>query len=105
MTCEDQRRALEAATHFNPVDFVSCVRDRRGNFFDLTRFVNPEAGFVCRKSMEGRSLKVLELPGLWNGGMWDWLTVFVEVPGESFTPVKTVNDLLGPEHQECGCEN
>jgi len=88
-----------AATHFNPVDIVCGVRDAQGNPFDLSQSVNRDAVFISRKSKEGRELKALELPGLWNGGMAYWNTVFVEVPGITFNPVKTVNDLLRNEHQ------
>lgn len=87
------------ATHFNPVDLVCCLRDYRGEKFDLPAFVDEEAGFLSSKSFEGRELKALELPGLWNGAMSDWNTLFVEVPSETFNPVKTVLDLLRPAHQ------
>ena len=95
----DQQAILKASTHFNPVDLVCGVRDWRGEPFDLRRFVDPAAVFISRKAQDGRRLKALELPGLWNGAMADWTTVFVEVPVETFTPVKTVTDLLRPEHQ------
>ncbi len=94
-----QKKIAMAATHFNPVDLVCGVRDYRGNKFDLTRFVDPDTSFISMKSHQGRVLKALELPGLWNGAMADWLTLFVEVPLITFNPVKTVNDLLRPEHQ------
>lgn len=94
-----QRAVFAAATHFNPV-FMACgVRDWRGQPFDLRRFVDPSAVFIARKSKDGRELQALERPGLWNGAMARWHTVFVEVPLETFTPVKTVNDLLRPAHQ------
>ena len=86
-------------THFNPVDLVCAIRDYKGNRFDLPAYVNPATGFISDKSKNGRELKALELPGLWNGAMSDWNTVFVEVPLETFNPVKTVNDLLRPQHQ------
>jgi len=86
-------------THFNPVDLVCAVRDYKGNKFDLKKFVDPSTGFISQKSKSGRDLKALELPGLWNGAMSDWNTVFVEVPLETFNPVKTVNDLLRLQHQ------
>jgi hypothetical protein len=86
-------------THFNPVDLVCAVRDYRGHKFDLTQFVDPSTGFISHKSKNGRDLKALELPGLWNGAMSCWNTVFVEVPLATFNPVKTVNDLLREQHQ------
>jgi hypothetical protein len=98
----EQRAIWEKATHFNPVDLVCALRDDQGVPFDLAEYVDHEAVFICRKSMEGRELKALELPGLWNGGMARWLTVFVEVPITTFNPVKTVFDLLRPEHQPEG---
>ncbi|MCQ2184265.1 MAG: DUF4301 family protein [Bacteroidales bacterium] len=91
--------SLEGATHFNPVDLVCCLRDYHGNKFDLTRYVDEETGFISSKSYQGRELRALELPGLWNGAMSDWNTLFVEVPLETFNPVKTVLDLLRPAHQ------
>jgi hypothetical protein len=94
-----QRAIVAAATHFNPVDLVCGVRDYQGSSFPLTQFVDPNTGFISIKSHEGRELKALELPGLWNGSMARWNTVFVEVPLSTFTPVKTVLDLLRPEHQ------
>lgn len=86
-------------THFNPVDLVCGLRDYKGGKFDLTRFVDPATGFISHKSKSGRELKALELPGLWNGAMSDWSTIFVEVPLSTFNPVKTVNDLLRDQHQ------
>ncbi len=86
-------------THFNPVDLVCSIRDYKGNKFDLPRYVDPATGFISYKSKSGKDLKALELPGLWNGAMSDWSTIFVEVPLETFNPVKTVNDLLRPQHQ------
>lgn len=88
-----------SATHFNPVDLVCAIRDKNGKPFDLVKYVDPQTGFISFKSKNGRELKALELPGLWNGAMSDWNTVFVEVPIETFNPVKTVNDLLRPQHQ------
>ena len=90
---------LKGSTHFNPVDVVCCTTDYLGRKFDLQRFVDPETGFISSKSYEGRPLKAQELPGLWNGSMSNWNTVFVEVPLITFNPVKTVLDLLRPEHQ------
>jgi len=91
--------AMSRATHFNPVDLVCCLNDYKGKHFDLLRFVDSDAGFMSSKSFEGRELKALELPGLWNGAMSDWNTLFVEVPIETFNPVKVVLDLLRPAHQ------
>lgn len=95
----DQKRILSASTHFNPVDLVCGVRDFQGRNFHLPDFADPKTGFITMKSKEGKELKALELPGLWNGGMAEWTTVFVEVPAVTFNPVKTVNDLLREEHQ------
>ena len=92
--------AMARATHFNPVDLVCCLRDYKGGKFNLLKYVDPEAGFISSKSFEGRELKALELPGLWNGAMSDWNTLFVEVPIETFNPVKVVLDLLRPAHQK-----
>mgnify|MGYP003296921859 FL=1 len=86
-------------THFNPVDLVCALKDYRGNRFNLLEFVDPATGFISNKSKNGRELKALELPGLWNGAMSDWSTIFVEVPLSTFNPVKTVNDLLREQHQ------
>ncbi len=86
-------------THFNPVDLVCAIRDYKGQKFDLPRYVDPSTGFISQKSKNGRELKALELPGLWNGAMSNWSTVFVEVPLSTFNPVKTVNDLLREQHQ------
>lgn len=94
-----QEAIWNSATHFNPVDLVCGLRDHRGRPFDLRNYVDPEAVFISRKSQNGRELKALELPGLWNGAMSDWISVFVEVPIATFNPVKTVNDLLRAEHQ------
>jgi hypothetical protein len=92
------KKLFNASTHFNPVDLVCSVKDYKGNKYDLHRFLDPDTGFISHKSDKGRELKALELPGLWNGAMADWNTVFVEVPLSTFNPVKTVNDLLRPEH-------
>jgi hypothetical protein len=98
-TAPDQRDVVSRATHFNPV-FMACgLRDRRGKRYDLDRFVDHDAVIVSRKSHEGRDLKSLERPGLWNGAMAYWNTLFIEIPIETFNPVKTVNDLLRPPHQ------
>jgi len=96
---ESQRAAVLEATHFNPVDLVCGVRDVSGAAFDLRAFVDARAGIVTKKSHQGRDLLALERPGLWNGAMAEWITVFVEVPISTFTPVKSVSDLLRPEHQ------
>jgi len=94
-----QESAFNKSTHFNPVDLVCGVKDYKGNAFDLINFVDYNAGFISYKSKDGKDLKALELPSLWNGSMADWITVFVEVPLITFNPVKTVNDLLKKEHQ------
>ncbi len=94
-----ERRLFQDSTHFNPVDLVCGVRDWKGKPFDLLRFRNPKAVFISKKSLNGRELKALELPGLWNGAMAHWITLFVEVPSKTFNPVKTVFDLLKPAHQ------
>ncbi len=86
-------------THFNPVDLVCAIKDYQGKAFDLPAFVDKTTGFISSKSKGGKELKALELPGLWNGAMSDWSTVFVEVPLSTFNPVKTVNDLLRDQHQ------
>jgi len=93
------KNIFSESTHFNPVDLVCYVKDYEGNKFDLLKFRDPETGFISIKSKDGRDLKAQELPGLWNGGMSDWNTIFVEVPLITFNPVKTVNDLLREEHQ------
>ena len=94
-----QKEIFSKATHFNPVDLVCYVRNFNGEQFDLREFVDPSTGFISVKSKDGLELKAQELPGLWNGAMADWITVFVEVPIITFNPVKTVNDLLRKEHQ------
>ena len=95
---EDQEAIFKGSTHFNPVDLVCGCWNYKGEAFNLTDYVDPNTGFVSSKSKDGRELKALELPGLWNGAMADWITIFVEVPIETFNPVKTVNDLLKPMH-------
>ena len=94
-----QKEILSQATHFNPVDLVCAVRDYKGKKFNLLDFVDPNAGFITKKTRNGDNLKALELPGLWNGAMAHWISVFVEVPLTTFNPVKTVNDLLKSAHQ------
>ena len=90
---------MQQATHFNPVDLVCATRDAAGNPYYLPDFVDEKTGFISHKSKDGKELLALELPGLWNGAMSRWNTIFVEVPISTFNPVKTVNDLLRPEHQ------
>ena len=89
---------MAGGTHFNPVDLVCYIRDTHGKKFDLRKYVDPETGLISEKSLAGVPIRALELPGLWNGSMSDWNTLFVEVPAETFNPVKTVNDLLRPAH-------
>lgn len=95
----DQRACWIRATHFNPVDMVCGLRDYTGRPFDLARFRDPATGFISEKSYAGRTIRVIEWPGLWNGGMAGWNTVFVEIPAAAFQPVKTVMDLLHPAHR------
>ncbi len=92
--------AMKGATHFNPVDLVCAVKNYKGEKFDLTKYTDPSTGFISEKSYQGKALKAQELPGLWNGAMSNWNTQFVEVPLVTFNPVKTVLDLLRPEHIE-----
>lgn len=96
---ENQIKIFESATHFNPVDLVCGIKDYNGQKFDLTKYIDANSGFVVEKNKNGKPYKAFELPGLWNGAMAKWLTVFVEVPLITFNPVKTVNDLLKPAHQ------
>jgi len=95
----EQKNLMQEATHFNPVDLVCGLRNYKGKKYDLMRYLDPQTGFISSKSKDGRELKAQELPGLWNGAMAFWNTVFVEVPISTFNPVKTVNDLLRPQHQ------
>ena len=99
MSDDHARECLASATHFNPVDIVCCLHDYKGQSFDLLQYVDEDAGFISSKSYQGRELKALELPGLWNGAMSNWNTLFVEVPLATFNPVKVVLDLLRPAHQ------
>ncbi len=99
MTDSGQKRIFNSATHFNPVDLVCGVRAYDGKNFDLRRFVDKDAGFISLKSMDGKDLKAMELPGLWNGSMAYWNTVFVEVPAGTFSPVKTLFDLMKDDHR------
>ncbi len=96
---QTQKDIVANATHFNPVDIVCGVKNYKGTRFDLSQFVDPKAAFITQKSQNGVDIKALELPGLWNGSMAYWNTIFVEVPVSTFSPVKTVNDLLKPAHQ------
>lgn len=95
-----QAKILASSTHFNPVDIVCCIRKNNGEIYKLGDFIDYSAGFVSEKFIQGQVIKALEWPGLWNGSMALWNTVFVEVPISTFNPVKTVNDLLRPGHQE-----
>jgi hypothetical protein len=95
----NSKKHFSASTHFNPVDLVCGTKDYKGQSFDLLKFRDMQTGFITEKSKSGRELKALELPGLWNGAMAGWNTLFVEVPLITFNPVKTVNDLLRDEHQ------
>jgi Domain of unknown function (DUF4301) len=94
-----QKDILKKATHFNPVDLVCGIKNYKGKTFNLTKFVDPKTAFITMKTKVGNELKALELPGLWNGSMANWNSIFVEVPLITFNPVKTVNDLLKPQHQ------
>lgn len=94
-----QAEILKSATHFNPVDLICGIRNYKNEKFDLTQFIDHESGFIVEKNQNGKPLKAYELPGLWNGAMAKWITLFVEVPLITFNPVKTVNDLLKPAHQ------
>lgn len=96
---KQQEKILKNATHFNPVDLVCAVKNFKGDKFDLTQFVDHSTGFIVEKNKNGIKYKSYELPGLWNGAMANWITIFVEVPLITFNPVKTVNDLLKPTHQ------
>lgn len=95
-----QEGILNSATHFNPVDLVCATKDYKGRYFDLRKYVDPETGFISKKTKGALVVKSQELPGLWNGAMAEWITLFVEVPLATFNPVKTVNDLLRKEHLE-----
>ncbi len=99
MANPEQKKLFQEATHFNPVDIVCSLKNYEDKKFELPRYVEPSTGFITKKSKDGRDLKAQELPGLWNGSMADWNTIFVEVPVITFNPVKTVNDLLREQHQ------
>ena len=94
-----QAEIISKSTHFNPVDLVCGIKNYKGEKFDLRNYVDVNSGFISTKSQSGKTLKAQELPGLWNGAMADWITIFVETPIITFNPVKTINDLLRPEHQ------
>ena len=96
---KSQKEIFKNATHFNPVDLVCGLKNYKGEKYNLNEFVNPNAAFISTKTQAGKELLALELPGLWNGAMAKWNTIFVEVPLITFNPVKTVNDLLKPAHQ------
>lgn len=96
---EADKEMMLKSTHFNPVDLVCAIKNYKGEKFNLLNYVDKNTGFISLKSKSGKEMKALELPGLWNGAMSDWNTIFVEVPIETFNPVKTVNDLLRVEHQ------
>jgi len=96
---KQQKEILKQATHFNPVDLVCGIKNYKGVQFDLTQYVDPNTAFITMKNKTGKDLKALELPGLWNGSMANWNSIFVEVPLITFNPVKTVNDLLKAPHQ------
>lgn len=104
MSSERQREIWNSSTHFNPVNMVCSLKDPQGKNYPLARFADPTAVIITLKTSEGRELKALERPGLWNGGMARWNTVFVEVPEEIFHPVKSVTDLLRPGHQPRGID-
>lgn len=95
----EQNAIINSSSHFNPVDIVCGIKDYKGNKFNLLNYIDHDTGIISKKTKQGKPLKALELPGLWNGAMSDWNTIFVEVPVSTFSPVKTVNDLLKPEHQ------
>ena len=95
---EEQQKIVQQSTHFNPVDLICYTKDFKGNKFDLENFIDADTGFISYKSKNGKDLKALELPGLWNGAMANWLSLYVEVPLITFNPVKTIKDLLRKEH-------
>jgi hypothetical protein len=99
MNNKSQKSIVKEATHFNPVDIVCGVKNFKGEKFDLVNFIDHNAAFITEKTKYGKPIKAFELPGLWNGAMAKWTTIFVEVPLETFNPVKTVNDLLKSPHQ------
>jgi hypothetical protein len=96
----NQKEIFSKSTHFNPVDLICATKDVDGQKFDLLNYTDPATGFITTKSKDGKDMKVQELPGLWNGAMAYWNTIFVEVPLATFNPVKTVLDLLRDQHRE-----
>jgi len=96
---KEQQKILDSSTHFNPVDLVCGIRNYKGKKFNLLDFVDKTTGFITNKTHNGIAIKGQELPGLWNGAMAKWITVFVEVPIETFSPVKTIQDLFKIEHR------
>src|SRR5690606_33467911 len=96
---DKQAAIIKNSSHFNPVDIICGIRDYTGKKFNLNNYIDTNSGFISEKSHQGTKIKSLELPGLWNGAMAQWTTLFVEVPLVTFNPVKTVNDLLKPSHQ------
>ena len=94
-----QNALMTTATHFNPVELVCAVRDHKGKKFDLTNFVDQDQYFIVHKTQEGQPIQYIEQPGLWNGAMANWLTLFYEIDSACFSPVKTVMDLLKPAHR------
>ena len=102
MNNPEKKAMFEEGLYFNPVDLVCALKDYKGKPFNLPDYVDPATGFITHKSKDGKQLKALELPGLWNGAMSNWNTVFVEVPLITFNPVKTINDLFRPQHQPAG---
>lgn len=97
---KEQEKYFNQSTHFNPVDLICSTKNYKGEKFNLLNYIDKSTGFISQKSKDGITLKALELPGLWNGAMSDWNTIFVEVPIQTFNPVKTINDLLRPVHQQ-----
>jgi hypothetical protein len=96
---KDQMKVFNSATHFNPVDIACSTINYKGEKFDLTKYIDTETGFISEKSYKSKTIKALEHPGLWNGAMSNWITIFIEVPMETFNPVKVINDLLRKEHR------
>lgn len=96
---EGQKKIFKESTHFNPVDLICGLRDYKGNNFNLHNFIDHQSGIITKKSKDGIQLKALELPGLWNGAMSDWITIFIEVQISTFNPVKEISDLLRKQHQ------
>ena len=94
----EQLKILQKSSHFNPVLIVASPVDLNGNKIDLQKHIDHESYFIVNKKQEGKAIKYIELPGLWNGAMSDWNTIFIETPTESFSPVKSINDLLEPPH-------